>query len=673
MKKNIFLAVIIFMNIACSKQQQTTGINPSNLDTTAVPQNDFYQYACGGWMVNNPLPDEYSRFGSFDKLALTNVERVNGLIEEIAQKPYKEGSVEQKIADMYNLCLDTARRNQEGIAPLQNTILEIQSIAQKSELSAFLGRSLDCSMWAMYVDADALNSSMNILNEYQSGFALGNKDYYFDTDEHTLKIREEYVKHIAKMFVLFGFEAEKAEKYAQTVMRMETRLAKKAKNNTELRDPIANYNKMSVEELQKLVPQVDWKAYFDGMKITTDSLSVGQIEHLKEAGKMLAEESLEDLKTFFTWQVIDGSASYLSSQIYDQNFDFYGRILSGAKEQQPLWKRAVGIVNGSLGEAVGQTYVKKYFSEEAKQRMLRLVHNLQDAFAERIQNLEWMSDSTKVKALDKLKAFTIKIGYPDKWRDYSALQIDKEKSYYANVQAVARFNVDYSLSFLNKPVDKEKWYMFPQTVNAYYNPSSNEICFPAGILQYPFFDMEADDAFNYGAIGVVIGHEMTHGFDDQGAKFDKEGNLNNWWTEEDKKQFDIRTKVLEDYFNQIEVAPGVFANGAFTLGENIADHGGLQIAFQAFRNNELQKEDKEKLKSRDGFTPEQRFFLAYANVWANNIRPEEVIKRTKNDEHSLGKWRVNGALSHISAWCDAFGVTENDSMYVEPAKRVYIW
>ena len=473
------------------------------------------------------------------------------------------------------------------------------------------------------------------------------------------------------MFDLFGFD-NPADR-AQTVLRLETRLAKAAYSNVELRDPQLNYNKMTLKELQDLVPQVNWKVYFDALGVQIDSLSIGQIPHLQEAGRMLDDEPLEDLKTLFAWQVIEGAASFLTTDIYMTSFDFYGKVLSGKEEPSPLWKRAVGIVNGTLGEAVGQMYVKKYFPEENKARMLALVHNLQKALGIRIENLEWMSRETKDKALEKLNAMTIKIGYPDEWRDYSKLDINAEDTYYANLQRAAKFEQAYSLSYLGKPVDKKKWYMTPQTVNAYYNPSSNEICFPAGILQYPFFDMSADDAFNYGAIGVVIGHEMTHGFDDQGCQFDKDGNLANWWTEEDKKAFDARTKVMEEAFNKIEVAPGVHANGAFTLGENIADHGGLQVSYLAFTMNEESKDESQKLKERDGFTPQQRFFLAYANVWANNIRPEEILNRTKSDPHSLGRWRVNGALPQINAWYEAWNVTEESPMYVAPNERVSIW
>ena len=672
MKKLIFtLAAFALMTTACTTKQQTTGIDPANLDTTAIPQNDFYQFACGGWMANNPLTPEYSRFGSFDKLGLQNLEQVNGLIQELAAKQHKQGSVAQKIGDMYNLAMDTTRRDQEGIAPVQQTLDEIAAISTREELSKVLGAAMDYQLWAMYVDADAMNSSMNILNEYQAGFSLGEKEYYIDEDEHTRSIREAYVAYVEKLFGLFGF-ADGAAK-AQTVLRMETRLAKAAYSNVELRDPQRNYNKMSVAELQALVPQVDWSVYFAALGVEIDSLSIGQIPHLQEAGRMLADEPLEDLKTLFTWQVIEGASSYLTTDIYMTTFDFYGRVLSGTEEPRPLWKRAVGVVNGTLGEAVGQMYVAKYFPEENKARMLALVKNLQKALGIRIENLAWMSDETKAKALEKLNAMTIKIGYPDEWRDYSKLDINPEDTYYANLQRAAKFEQDYSLSYLGKPVDKKKWYMTPQTVNAYYNPSSNEICFPAGILQYPFFDMSADDAFNYGAIGVVIGHEMTHGFDDQGCQFDKDGNMVNWWTAEDKTAFDARTKVMEEAFNRIEVAPGVHANGAFTLGENIADHGGLQVAYLAFTLNEEAKPEAERLTTRDGFTPAQRFFLAYANVWAGNIRPEEILQRTKSDPHSLGRWRVNGALPQINAWYEAWNVTEESPMYIKPEDRVSIW
>lgn len=670
MKKSLFILTMAAVISSCTTNKVTTGVLPENLDTTASPKTDFYQYACGGWMRNHPLEAEYSRFGSFDELGLRNLEQVNGIITELGEQGNaKHGSIEQKIGDLYKLVMDTTRRDSMSVMPAYKSIEVLQNLSTKDELLRFLATSLECSMWGMYVDADAMNSSMNILNECQAGFGLGEKEYYFDTDEQTTNIRNEYKKHIAQMFTLFGYlDGDLA---AEVVMRMETRLAKAALNNVELRDPIANYNKMSISDLQSLVPQIDWALYLDLAGMHTDSINVGQIEHLKEAGRMFAEESLNDLQTYFIWQIIDGSSNYLSNDVYMENFHFYGQILSGKQEPTPLWKRAVSMVNGTLGEAVGQMYVKKYFPEENKARMLALVKNLQTSLGERIAATDWMSDETKAKALEKLAAFTIKIGYPDTWRDYSALDIDPSLSLYENVLRAAKFEQDYSLSYLDKPVDKTKWYMTPQTVNAYYNPSSNEICFPAGILQYPFFDMGADDAFNYGAIGVVIGHEMTHGFDDQGCQFDKDGNLNNWWTEADKAAFEARTKVMEEYFNGIEVAPGVHANGAFTLGENIADHGGLQVSYQAF--NKLLQSGKAKLAEDNQFTPQQRFFLSYANVWAGNIRDEEILRRTKSDPHSLGKWRVNGALPQIGAWYDAWHVDETSPLFVAEQNRVHIW
>ena len=650
------------------KEAQTSGIYLSNLDTTAVAQDDFYQYACGGWMKNNPLTGEYSRFGSFDKLAEDNREQLKGLITELAEKPNKSvGSVEQKIGDLYNLAMDSVRLNAEGYQPI-NGHIEAFAKAEKEDLARLLGETR-YGMFMLYVDADAMNSAVNLLQTYQSGYALGEREYYLDNDEHTLEIRAKYEQHIARMFELCGFAAEESATAAKTVLRMETRLATAAYDNVKLRDPQANYNKMSMDELKALVPQFDWDAYFAARHISTNQISVSQKEHLQEVGKMMAEESIEDLRTYFIWQVIDDAASYLSDEISAANFDFYGKTLSGKQEQSPRWKRAVGVVNGTLGEAVGQMYVAKYFPPEAKERMVNLVKNLQASLGERIDNLEWMSDETKAKAREKLATFYVKVGYPDKWRDYSGLTIDPSLSYYENLKRASDFEDAYELSFIDQPVDRDKWYMTPQTVNAYYNPSTNEICFPAGILQYPFFDMQADDAMNYGAIGVVIGHEMTHGFDDQGCQFDKDGNLNNWWTAEDKEKFDARTKVMADYFDGIEVAPGVHANGRFTLGENIADHGGLQVSFNAFKH----AMEEHPLDTIDGFSPEQRFFLAYATVWAGNIRDEEILVRTKGDPHSLGRWRVNGALPHIGAWYEAFHVTESSPMYVAPENRVSIW
>lgn len=674
MKKLVYLSVALMLLSACNSKQLSTGIDTANLDTTIIPQEDFYAFACGGWMKNNPLPAEYSRFGTFDEVGLKSMEQVNTLVQDLAKQQHPKGSVAQKIADIYNLAMDTARRNTEGIEPLRATLLEVESISSKDELPRLLGASTEYGLFDMYVEADIMNSTKNLLYEGQGGYALGEKEYYIDEDDHTKMIRAEYLKHIARMFELCGYEDGDAA--AQTVLRIETRLAKAAKDNVELRDPLGNYHLMTIAELQEAVPQLNWQEFFNAMfagleEHRPDTVCIGQPEQLQEIGRMLAEESLEDIKTLFRWQVIDGAAGYLTDELYNQNFAFYGKILSGKQEPSQLWKRAIGIVNGTLGEGIGQEYVKVYFPEENKKRMLDLVHNLQKSLSQRIDGLDWMSDETKVKAQEKLAAFTIKIGYPDKWKDYSKLEIDPSETFYANLQRAARFEINDALDELGKPVDRDKWYMNPQTVNAYYNPTTNEICFPAGILQPPFFDMSADDAFNYGAIGVVIGHEMTHGFDDQGAQFDKEGNLNNWWTEEDKAKFDAQTAALADYFSSFEVAPGVHANGKFTLGENIADHGGLQVSFNALKN--ILAEGKFNGECDGEFSPEQRFFLAYANVWANNIRPEEILVRTKSDPHSLGRYRVNGALPQIGAWYEAWEVTEESPMYVAPENRVHIW
>lgn len=670
----VAMATLMLMTTACHHAPQSTGIRIADLDTTVNPSDNFYQFATGGWQKANPIPGEYARYGSFESLGQQNLEQVNTLITELAATSHEHGTIAQKIGDIYNLAMDTARRNQEGVQPIMASVEKIGAIQSKDELSRALGESTEYGLFGMYIDADAKNSSMNILYESQGGYNL-EREYYLQDDERSRQIRAEYLKYIERIFAAYGFiDGDLA---APLVLRLETRLARAARSKEQLRDPQANYNMMSVSQLQTLVPEINWTEFLTAANLQTDSLCVGQPEQLQEVGRMLAEESLSDLKTLFIWQTLDGAHTYLNDEFFNAGFDFYGQVLSGTTEPTPLWKRAVNIVDGTLGEAVGEMYVNKYFPAANKQRMLQLVHNLQAALAERIQALEWMSDKTKQKALEKLQTMDIKIGYPDKWRDYSNLDIDPTLSYYENIQRAVRFEMAYNNSFLNQPVDKSKWYMFPQTVNAYYNPSSNEICFPAAILQYPFFDMSADDAFNYGAIGVVIGHEMTHGFDDQGCQFDKVGNLENWWTEEDKTRFDARTEVMKNYFDQIEVAPGLHANGTFTLGENIADHGGLQISFQAF-TSELQRQGKDPFvvdqASADmSFTPAQRFFLSYAHVWAANIRDEEVVRRTQTDPHSLGKWRVNGALPHIAAWYQAWDIDESSPMYLAPDNRVSIW
>ncbi|MBP3553765.1 MAG: M13 family metallopeptidase [Bacteroidaceae bacterium] len=671
-KQILPVAVLAMTTLAgCTNKEakMTSGIKLENLDTTAVRGADFYQYACGGWMAAHPLTDEYSRFGSFDYLAETNREQLNGLIGEIAAGEHAQGTVAQKIADLYNLAMDTVKLNAEGMAPIQQDFDRIAAIKTPAEVLEAMVELQGGAYFQFYVGADIMDSKNNIFELYQGGIGLGEKEYYLEDDEATKNIREEYKKHIVKMFQLTGMDEAKAIKNMEAVMEIETRLAKESYSAVQQRDPAANYHKMTLDELKKEIPGFDWDAYLDKLGVKgVISLNVSQVEPVREAVAIINSLPMEKQIAYLQWKLIDSAASYLSADFDEQNFAFYGKVMSGKKEQQPRWKRAVGTVNGVLGEAVGQMYVEKYFPAAAKERMVTLVKNLQTALGERINALEWMSEETKAKAQEKLATFHVKIGYPDTWKDYSTLDI-KNDSYWENMERATQWEYADMMAKAGKPVDKDEWLMTPQTVNAYYNPTTNEICFPAGILQYPFFDMNADDAFNYGAIGVVIGHEMTHGFDDQGRQYDKDGNLKDWWTEEDAKKFEERAKVMVDFFNGIEVAEGVKANGQMTLGENIADHGGLQVSFQAFKNATKDA----PLGVKEGLTPEQRFFLAYAGVWAGNIRPEEVLNRTKTDVHSLGKWRVNGALPHINAWYDAFNIQEGDALYLPQAARVSIW
>ena len=650
----------------------TSGIDLTNLDTTAVQGADFYQYACGGWMKKHPLTNEYSRFGSFDMLAENNREQLKGLIVEIAAGQNAQGTIGQKIGDIYKLAMDSVKLNADGVTPIQADLEKIASVKDKSEivpLMAELAHSGVFPYFSFYVGADIMDSKSNLFQLYQGGISLGEKEYYLDNDDVTVNIRNKYKEHIVKMFQLAGFDEAAAKKKMEAVMDIETRIAKASFSAVEQRNPAANYHKMSLDELKKEIPGIDWDAFLNGIGVKgVTELSVSQVEPIKEVEKIINSLPVENQIAYMQWSLIDRAAGYLSDDLVAQNFDFYGKTLSGKQTNQPRWKRAVSTVNGVLGEAVGQMYVEKYFPAAAKERMVQLVKNLQTALGERIRNLEWMGDSTKIKAIEKLNSFYVKVGYPDKWRDYTGLNIEKD-SYWANVKRATEFELDYMLSKAGKPVDRDEWGMTPQTVNAYYNPTTNEICFPAGILQYPFFDMNADDAFNYGAIGVVIGHEMTHGFDDQGRQFDKDGNLKDWWTAEDAKRFEERAQVMVNFFDSIQVLPGLNANGSLTLGENIADHGGLQVSFQAFKNATKDA----PLLVKDGFTPEQRFFLSYAGVWAGNIRDEQIRLQTKSDPHSLGRWRVNGALPQIGAWYDAFGIKEGDPMYLAPEKRVSIW
>ena len=675
-KKSLFIAgVCSACLVSCGERQTplTSGIHQANMDTTVRPGDDFYEFACGGWMKNNPLTAEYSRFGTFDKLIEDNHKQLNDLIEGIAASEHPAGSLEQKIGALYNCVMDSVAQNEMGTQPVQDDLAAIRNAEDKAALFAYaakLYRKGVPGLFGFYIGADIKNSKQNILQVYQGGLTLEEKEYYLDNDAATTKIRDAYKAYVADMFELYGLgSSAECKKMMADVMRIETRMAHKVLNATQRRNPEATYHKMSYDSLCNEYSGIDWNVFFSAVGVEgLNELSVMQPEALREAEKIWEEESLEALKTYASWALVDASGSFLCDTIRNRQFDFYGRAMSGKEEDRPRWKRAVSAVNSGLGEAVGRIYVEKYFPAAAKERMITLVENLRVALGERIKSVEWMSDTTKAVALEKLDAFRVKVGYPDRWLDYSALEIDN--SYWANYCRCNAFETDHMIKTrLNQPVDPTEWLITPQTVNAYYNPTTNEICFPAGILQYPFFDMQADDAFNYGAIGVVIGHEMTHGFDDKGRQFDKNGNLTDWWQPSDVERFEARAAVMKEYFDQINVLPDLKANGEFTLGENLADHGGLMIAFHAFKNatkNAL-------LSEQDGFTPEQRFFLAYSTVWAGNIRDEEIRKRTKSDPHSLGRWRVNGALPHIDAWYEAFGITESDSMFVSKENRASIW
>lgn len=677
-KKNyVAVATLAFaMLTSCAGQKEaksTSGIDLANMDTTVSAGTDFFRYACGGWNDAHPLTAEYSRYGTFDELFENSQKQLRELIEGLAaQKNNQAGSAAQKIGDLYNMAMDSVTLNKQGAEPVKAMLDKIAGMKDKSEIVPMMTEMAHIGIgtyFHSYVYADPKNSSLNIFQMGQGGINLGEKEYYLDTDSITQNIREQYKLYIGKLFQLAGFSEADAQQKVADVMEIETAIAKVSRSATELRDPEANYHKMSFDELKKTIAGIDWDAYMKGLGIQAPAeLNVEQVEPIQEVARLMNTLPLSKHVSYLEYNLLDAAASCLSDDFVAARFDFYGKVLSGRQVNQPRWKRAVNSVNGMLGELVGEMYVEKYFPAAAKERMVKLVKNLQTALGERIDAQEWMSDSTKIRAHEKLATFHVKVGYPDKWKDYSKLEI-KNDSYWANVCRASEWGFNDMYSRIGKPVDKDEWLMTPQTVNAYYNPSTNEICFPAAILQPPFFNMEAGDAANYGAIGVVIGHEMTHGFDDQGRQFDKDGNLTDWWAPGDADRFKERAQVMVDFFNKIEVLPGLQANGELTLGENLADHGGLNVAYLAFQNATKDA----PLGVVDGFTPEQRFFLAYATLWAGNIRDEQIRVYTKSDPHSLGKWRVNGALPHIQAWYDAFHITPSDPLYVAPENRVNVW
>ena len=685
--KKTFLTIATMAIIAtgCQKKAQlTSGINLDNFDTTARLQDDFYQYACGGWMANNPLDAEHSRYGAFDVLAENALKNVNDIIDSVSKNENEAGSLADKIATLYNIGMDSVKLQEQGAAPLMPYLEEINNVKTRDDVWAEMlkmHRRGQTVLFGVFGEADKDDANMCIAWAYQGGLGLGDRDYYLLDEGNNKNIRKGYIELMEKEFAMAGYDkmsGKKADKLAKMVMDFETRLAKAMNTKLENRDPQATFNRYTVEEAAAFAPNIDWKGYFETMGIMEGikSFNIAQPKYFAEVNKVMKDADVETLKAYFAWIEILSAASYLSDDFVNANFDFFGKLMSGREENRPRWKRVTSTVEGAMGEALGKLYVERYFPAEAKVRMETLVQNLIEALGQRIDMAEWMTDQTKANAHKKLSTIYVKIGYTNKWRDYSGLEI-KDDSYYANVVRSNEFDMAYMFSKINKPVDKDEWLMTPQTVNAYYNPTTNEICFPAAILQPPFFNMEADEAANYGAIGVVIGHELTHGFDDQGRQYDENGNLNDWWTEEDAKNFDSNKQTLIEAFNNCialddpEYGGLIHGNGELTLGENIADNGGLHVSYLAMQNAMAKKQVNKK--EMDGFTPEQRFFLAYAAVWASNIRPAAALQLTQMDVHSLGRNRVNIALPQVTEFIEAFGIKEGDGMWLAPEKRVVLW
>ncbi len=668
------IVICVFFSCKTDKksEMETKAIDLTNLDTSVCPTVDFYEFATGGWQKNNPLPDDESIFGSFNLLAKETSEKVNNLIVELAEKQPEKHSVEWKISTFYNLGMDTAKIEEAGIEPIKNYFKKIEKINSLEDVVKTIAKFHKMgisSTFTLYGSADREDSDMQIAYLHQGGIGLPNRDYYTSEDGRSVEIREKYQEYMQKMFMLLGEEQTQAEKTAAKIMELETKFAKNSMTNLELRDIHATTNRMSLNEVDKLSPNTNFKLYFQSIGLpVTGTINVGQTIFFSELSKIFEETDIDTWKKYFKWNLINYSASYLNKDFDNTRFEFYGTFLTGTPQQQERWRRIVNRTNSSLGEAVGQIFVQKHFPPEAKDRMTELVENLRHAFEQRIKNLEWMSAETKQSAIEKLQAINVKIGYPDKWRDYSYLNIEDDH-YISNVFRSNKFDFEYMINKIGKPVDKDEWLMTPQTVNAYYMATLNEICFPAGILQPPFFYFDADDAVNYGAIGMVIGHEMTHGFDIRGKNFDKNGNLKNWWTKEDEKRFKEESQILIDRYNNIIVLDTVHADGELTLSENIADYGGIKIAYDALMIA-LNGEEPEPI---DGFTAEQRFFLAYANLWAQNIRDEEILKRTKEGVHSLGKWRVNGQLIGLEEFHKAFSVQQGDPMCLPIENRTNVW
>ncbi len=648
------------------------GVDKANLDLTVAPGEDFYQYATGGWQKNNPLDPQYARYGTFDELAENNRTQIKDLILNLDKTKHEKGSVGQKVNDLFKLGMDSVRLNEEAAKPIAADLAKVQSMerADLQNTLVWMHKGISNAFFGIFVMSDLQNSDMNIVYASQASLSLGDRDYYLENDENSTKIRNAYIEYIKTVMELAGYKKSAAKQVAKTVLKIETEVAKVTMTREESRDISRMYNIYDIAKATSDFPHIAWAQYFNDMGLQgVDKVCITEPKALAKVDELMSTLSDKEIRDYLSYNIVSSASAYLSDKFVDANFEMFSHVMSGKTQQQPRWKRALSVPNSVLGEAVGELYVNKYFPASSKEKMLKLVNNLKVALAEHIANLDWMSDKTKVNALVKLNSFSVKIGYPDKWRDYSGIDIDPTLSYWENIKRAMAFETAYSLSKYGKPVDRDEWGMTPQTVNAYYNPTTNEICFPAGILQAPYFDPEADDASNYGAIGVVIGHEMTHGFDDQGRNFDQNGNMTDWWTQEDADKFKLKTQVLVEQFNKIIVLGDTHANGTYTLGENIADQGGLRVSYTAFKKTD-QGKSQEKI---DGFTPDQRFYLSYANVWAANITEQEILRRTKIDVHSLGKWRVNGSLRNIESFFKAFSIKEGDNMYLAPADRVVIW
>ncbi len=673
-KKTFLLGLLLCATGAFAQGNLSSGIDLKNLDTSVKPGDDFYHYAAGGWLKSHPLDAEHVQNGAFTDLYEQSQKRIQDIILDFASKPQKQGTLGQKIGSLYNLLMDSVRLNREGWRPIKPTLDKIAAIKNRKEyqlVCAQLDRNGESTMmFGIGAGADQKDSEWNLVAVGQGGLGLGERDYYLSDDAQNKRVLEAYKQYLKKLFTLTGADEATAEKKTQAVIAIETEIAKASYDKVKQRDIDANYHKMTYTQLISDFPGIDWGNVFLASGFPAfDYVDVGQPEPIHAVEKILAETPLDDLKTYAQAKVISGATSKLSDDFRKASFELR-KAMVGSKQDQPRWKRAVAVVSDRLGEAIGKMYVERYFPESSKKRMLELVRNLQTALAQRIDEATWMGDATKAQAKDKLSNFIVKIGYPDKWKNYDGLQVNDSLSLYENLCNISRWATDdYIAKRVNKKVDKTLWQMTPQTINAYYDPSTNEICFPAAILQPPFFDPNADDAVNYGAIGGVIGHEMSHGFDDQGSQFDKYGNQRNWWTAQDKKNFDARTKVLADWFSSFDVLPGIKVNGKQTLGENIGDNGGLNISFRALQNS--MKEHP--LAVKDGFTPEQRFFLAWGRVWASNMTDEVVKYLLTVDVHSPNYARVNAALPMIDAWYKAFNVKKGDKMFVPKNKRAHVW